>query len=86
MTWQELRIRYPEQWVLVEAIGASTEHGHRVIPELQVLGGFNEDWARAWAQYKQLHHTNHEREYYVLHTSIETLDIGVIDAFGHILS
>ncbi len=86
MTWQELRTLYPDQWVLIEALESATQSGHRVISLLQLVGDFDNNWYQAWEQYKALHHTDRQREYYVFHTSKETLDIGVIDAFGHILS
>ncbi len=86
MTWQELRILYPDRWVLVEALEATSREGHRIISLLQLVGDFDNDWPQAWEQYKALHHTDKQRECYVVHTSKETLDIGVIDAFGRILS
>jgi hypothetical protein len=86
MTWQELRTLYPDRWVLIEALEAATRDGHRVISLLQLVGDFDNNWPRAWEQYKLLHEADRQREYYILHTSNETLDIGVIDAFGHILS
>jgi hypothetical protein len=85
MTWQELRTLYPDRWVLVEALEATTQRGHRTISLLQLVGDYDNNWYQAWAQYKTLHHTDRQREYYVLHTSNETLDIGVIDAFGRIM-
>lgn len=86
MTWQELRTLCPDRWVLVEAVEAATKSGHRVISLLQLVGDFDNNWLQAWEQYKLLHRTDKQREYYVLHTSKETLNIGVIDAFGRILS
>ena len=86
MTWQELRTLYPDRWVLIEAIEAVTQSGHRIIALLQLVGDFDNNWSQAWEQYKSFHHADKQREYYVLHTSTETLNIGVIDAFGHILS
>ena len=86
MTWQELQTVYPDRWLLVEALEAATQGGHRVISLLQLVGDFEANWFEAWEQYKVLHHADRQREYYVLHTSNETLDIGVIDAFGRILS
>jgi hypothetical protein len=83
MTWQELRIQYPQCWVLVEALDAFTQDGQRVIPSLKFLGDYGADWNQAWEAYKRLHHADKFREYYVLHTERETLDIGVIDAYGH---
>jgi len=85
MTWQELRTLYPEQWVLVEAIEAATQNGQRIIANLHLIGDFD-NWHKAWEQYKVLHRIDRQREYYVLHTSKQTLDIGIIDSFGRIVS
>jgi hypothetical protein len=86
MTWQELRTLYPNRWVLVEALEAATHGNQRIISMLQFVDDFGDSWHNAWAHYKMLHHTDRQREYYILHTSKETLDIGVIDAFGRIVS
>jgi hypothetical protein len=85
MNWQALRQRYPHSWLVVEAFGASTEHGQRVIPRLELIADFGADWEAAWERYKALHHTDKRREYYVLHTDREVLDIGVLDAFWRVL-
>ncbi len=85
MTWQEIRLQYPQRWVLVEALEAFTQEGHRVFSVFQLIGEYGTNWNAAWEHYKKLHHADKYREYYVLHTEHETLDIGVIDAFGHIL-
>ena len=85
MNWQELRSRYPDRWVLVEALDATTEHGNRIIGGLILVGDFGSSWAEAWTHYKAHHHADKQREYYVLHTANEVLEVGVIDAFGHVL-
>ncbi len=86
MNWQDIRQQNPQNWVLVEAIAASTQGSQRVIHELRLIGVFGADWDSAWAQYKQMHHADKEREYYIIHTDRPTLDIGVIDAFGRVLA
>jgi hypothetical protein len=85
MTWDEVRNQYPHSWVIVEAVNAYTENGKRIISELRLVEPFNDDWHDAWEYYKQIHDKDKYREYYVLHTDRQVLDIGVIDAFGHIL-
>lgn len=86
MNWQELRQRYPHRWVVVEAFGAYTNQGQRVIPHLELVADFAADWKPAWERYKALHHADKQREYYVVHTDREQLDIGVIDTFGRVVS
>jgi hypothetical protein len=81
MNWQELRQRYPHRWVVVEAFDAYTEQGQRIIPHLELIADFADDWEPAWDRYKALHHADKYREYYFLHTDREELNIGVLDAF-----
>ena len=51
----------------------------------QVIADFGADWKPAWERYKALHHADPQREYYMLHTDREVLDIGVIDSFGRVV-
>jgi hypothetical protein len=83
MTWDEIRQLVPHEWVLVEALDAYTddEHGKRVISNLALIKTCGSDWHDAWNQYKQIHNTDIEREYYMLHTNRQALNIGVLDAF-----
>jgi hypothetical protein len=59
---------------LVEALAAHSEEGRRVVEELAVIDVFNDSTA-AWLRYRQLHHDAADREYYILHTDREELDI-----------
>lgn len=77
MNWQQIREKYPHQWVLVEAFEAYTENGIRVIPHLTVLAHFGNDSHAAWERYKSVHSADRHREHYVLHTDRETLNIHV---------
>ena len=86
MNWQELRENYPSSWLVLEAIGAFTENNQRIIPQLNFIGAFGSDWQAAWDYYKSLHHADKYREYYVLHTDREALDIGVMDSFWRVVS
>ncbi len=81
MTWQEIREQYPGRWVVVEALGAFTQDGKRITPNLQPIAVFEEDWRQAWYAYEGLHRVDKWREYYVVHTEREELNIGVLDAF-----
>jgi hypothetical protein len=86
MDWQTIRTKYPHNWVVVEAINAYTDGAKRVIPQLSFISAFGDDWSAAWEHYKNLHHVDKYREYYVLHTDREQLDIGVMDSFGRSLT
>lgn len=84
MQWQEIREQYPHAWVIVEAKDAYTEGAKRIADELQVVGVFDDDWKRAWDKYRDLHHADRWREYYVVHTDRLELDIGVMDEFRRV--
>ena len=74
MRWQEIRARYPQQWLLVEAIQARSESGMRVLEDIQVVDGFA-DSSEALQQYAKLHHEALDRELYVFHPSRDRLDV-----------
>jgi hypothetical protein len=74
MKWVEVRKSYPGQWVLVEAIAAHSEGDRRVVEELAVIDAFKYS-ADAWQRYTQLHHEAAEREFYIVHTDREQLNI-----------
>jgi hypothetical protein len=74
MTWEEIRHQYPHQWLLVEAVQAHSESGKRIVDQLAVINAFA-DSSTALSQYSQLHRQWPEREYFVLHTDREQLDI-----------
>lgn len=86
MTWEQIREQYPHRWVVIEALDAHTDGDRRVIDRLILVADFSDDWKPAWERYKSLHHASPEREFYMLHTDREQLDIGVIDNFGRIVS
>jgi hypothetical protein len=85
MNWQEIRQQYPHRWLVLEGFGAYADGANWVVPRLEVIAGFDDDWKAAWEHYKALHQAEKFRDYYVLHTDREELDIGVIDAFGRIV-
>ncbi|QLQ05943.1 MAG: hypothetical protein HZY76_07670 [Anaerolineae bacterium] len=74
MQWQEVRQRYPQQWLLVEAIKAHSEQDERILEQLAVVGAYP-DSASAMQGYAQLHREAPDRELYVFHTSRSTLDV-----------
>lgn len=76
MQWQEIRERYPERWLLLEALEAHTEAGQRVLDRLAVIDSFD-DSTSALASYRLLHRQAPQREFHVLHTSREQPDIRV---------
>lgn len=58
MHWEQMRQKYPGRWLLVEAFGAYTQAGQRIIPHLELIADFGADWDAAWSRYKALHHAD----------------------------
>ncbi|QJD84008.1 hypothetical protein [Cohnella herbarum] len=77
MLWPEVRSYYPLQWVLIEAIEATTQGNKRVVDQLSVVNSFGVESKEALKTYMKLHRENKARELYVVHTSREELDIEV---------
>jgi hypothetical protein len=74
MKWEEVRLHYPHQWLLVEALKAHSDAGKRVLDHVVVINSFA-DSAAALQDYAQLHHKAPERELYVFHTDQEQIDL-----------
>lgn len=74
MQWTEIRDRYPQQWLLLEAIQAHSQASKRVLEHLSVVSSFS-DSTTALRSYLQLHREAPQRELYVFHTSRESLEI-----------
>lgn len=76
MKWQEIREQYPKTWLLVEALQAHSENDKRVLDQLAVVNTFL-DGQTAMGAYAKLHHEFPTREFFVLHTDREQLDITI---------
>jgi hypothetical protein len=74
MTWQQIREHYPNEWLLIEATKASSQHGRRILESMTVLDVFP-DGASAWQAYSEVHKNNPKRELFPVHTSKEILEI-----------
>ncbi len=74
MQWKQIREKYPNKWILVEAIKAHTESNKRIIEQLTVIDSYI-DVSEALCFYKQLHKKTPDREYYVVHTDNDNLEI-----------
>jgi hypothetical protein len=81
MQWSEIRQRYPDQWLLVEAIAARSAGGKRILEDLAVVETFPDPKA-ALSGYRELHRREPQRELYVLHTERETLDVDEVTWLG----
>lgn len=74
MNWQQVRTHYPRQWLLVEAVRAHSERGKRILDELAVVSACRNS-NEAMREYLNLHRQMPQREFYVLHTDKENLEI-----------
>ncbi len=74
MNWQQSRLHYPHQWLLIEALEAHTEADRRILSNLAVIGAYP-DSPSALHDYTRLHHEAPERELYVAHTDRAELEI-----------
>lgn len=74
MKWSEVRQRFPERCVLVEALKSEKKGNERVIEEMSVIDDFDNGNA-AWKVYKELHNENRQRELYIFHTNNEKIKV-----------
>jgi hypothetical protein len=73
MKWSDVRLAYPEQWLVVEALVAyTTADSYRVPDNLAVLESCI-DGHVAMQRYRVLHQAYPGREFYYVHTSRESL-------------
>ena len=87
MKWNQIREAFPNRWVVVEAVDASTsKEGKRKIGDLLLVEAYGDDWETAWEGYKQSKRGNRQGEYYALHTDRVELDISVMDSFRRKIS
>jgi hypothetical protein len=75
MQWDEVRTRYPDQWVLIEALKAHTAPDlQRYLDQLSVIEPCS-DGRAAMDSYRRYHQLYPQREFYFVHTSRKVLDI-----------
>ncbi|MFQ5631540.1 MAG: hypothetical protein ACE5I1_22440 [bacterium] len=74
MTWNEIRTHYPHRWLLVEALEAHSDRGKRILDKLAVVDTFA-DSREAMKKYAFFHRRAANREFYVLHTDRDSLEI-----------
>ncbi len=74
MHWQEIKKKFPQSWLLIEAVQAHSETEKRILDDISVINSFK-DSRTAFAEYKKLHNQKPGRELYVYHTSRNELEI-----------
>lgn len=74
MRWDDVRAKYPGEWLVIEALDAHSEDQRRLIDRIAVVEVCS-DGATAQRRYRQLHAAHPERELYFVHTGNEELEI-----------
>ena len=74
MKWSEVRSKYNNCWVLIEALEAHSENGRRIIDKISVLNYF-ETSQDALKEHEMEHKKNPNKELYVYHTQNEELKV-----------
>lgn len=72
MRWEEVQERFPNEWVVLEAMNAYSSDGNRYIEEVVVVDRFD-DSTLAMRRYNELHKQDPHREYCFFHTSRHAL-------------
>jgi hypothetical protein len=81
-TWNELREKHPNMFVLVEAKKARSENGHRIVESFVLLGVFA-DHREARKEYRSLKNDNPHREIYTPPTTHLRLTIQEYNRIGY---
>lgn len=68
MQWEEVKERFPNEWVVMEATKAYSSEGNRYIEEVIVIDRFDNSTS-AMRRYNELHKREPHREYCFFHTS-----------------
>lgn len=68
MRWEEVKERFPNEWVVLEATKAYSADGNRYIEEVVVVDRFDNSTS-AMRRYSELHKLEPHREYCFFHTS-----------------
>lgn len=77
MQWSQIRMTYPDQWLVIEALEAhTTPEQKRELDQVAVVETCK-DGASAMQSYQKYHRQHPMRELYFVHTSREALDIRV---------
>jgi hypothetical protein len=81
MTWQQIRERYPDQWVLMESLQSHDEGDQRIYDSLAVLDSC-EDNGELFPRYRRLKARHPEKEIIFYHAANEQMDIRILPTPG----
>jgi hypothetical protein len=82
MNWTEIRIAYPKQWLVIEALDAKTTPDQQRLLERIAVVERCASGSAAFERYRQLHQQYPNRELYYVHTDREQLDIREVHWLG----
>ena len=74
MEWKEIRDKYHDQWLVIEALEAYSANDLRCVERIAVIATCVEG-SHAFQTYQNIHHQYPEREFYFVHTSRADLQI-----------
>lgn len=74
MRWEEVREKFPDEWVVFEVADAYSKDGYRCIDSVTLIDRYG-DSTEAMKRYKELHKSRPGKEIYFLHTSRPDLKI-----------
>jgi hypothetical protein len=74
MQWNTVRARYPDQWLVIEALEARSENDQRILEQIAVLEPC-QDGLEAMQRYRAWRQQYPARELYYVHTAREALQI-----------
>jgi hypothetical protein len=74
MRWPEVRAAHPDQWLVIEALEARSENGHRIFDRIAVIETCS-DGPSTMQRYGELRRSHPQREFCFVHTGTTELDI-----------
>ncbi len=81
MKWQEVREKFPHQWLVLEAVKSHSEGDVWVADDLAVLDSL-EDGGAAMRRYSDLRRELPQREVFFYHTDKDSIRIQEIRSLG----
>jgi histidyl-tRNA synthetase len=81
MTWDEVREKYPNSWLLLEALDAHIDKGKWIVSKMEVVEVLGEKATGMWDSYHHYKQANPAGDYFFYHTIQDEIDIEVLNAF-----
>lgn len=72
MKWKEVREKYQNRWVLIEALESESKDSRRIILDISVINDYD-NGSKALKEYSEKHKKDKTREMYVYNTKHEEL-------------